>query len=66
MNDPILDELRRHREQIAAKFGYDPRKLMQDARQRQFESGHDVVSLVSGRKVVVFKSPQSQGSKPKS
>lgn len=43
--DPIVEEVRRHREARAAKFGYDVRAMLEDARKRQATSGHRVVNL---------------------
>jgi hypothetical protein len=46
--DPIVEEVRRHREARAAKFGYDVRAMLEDARKRQATSGHRVVNLEGG------------------
>jgi hypothetical protein len=43
--DPIVEEVRKHRQQNAAKFGYDIRAIAEDARKRQATSGHPVVDL---------------------
>lgn len=43
--DPIVEEVRRHREENAAKFGFDVRKIAEDAIRRQAKSGHRVVDL---------------------
>jgi hypothetical protein len=48
--DPIIDEIRRHRQEIAEQFGYDLRAIIADARQRQKGRGKKVVSLVRARK----------------
>lgn len=45
MKDHIVEEVRRIREQQAARFNFDPKAIMADARQRQDKSGHRVVSL---------------------
>jgi hypothetical protein len=42
--DPIVEEVRRHREENA-KFGFDVRKIAEDAIRRQGKSGHRVVDL---------------------
>jgi hypothetical protein len=47
--DPIIDEIRRHRQEIAEQFGYDLRAIIADARQRQKGRGKKVVSLVRTR-----------------
>jgi len=45
MKDPIVEEVRRHRERHAAKFKFDLTKLAADARRRERPSGRQVVSL---------------------
>jgi hypothetical protein len=56
--DPIVEEVRRHREARAAKFGFDVRAILEDARKRQATSGHVVVNLEG--KVRVRKAGQSR------
>jgi hypothetical protein len=48
--DPIVEEVRKHRQQIAAEFGYDIRAIAQDARRRQASSGHPIVTQQESRK----------------
>jgi len=43
-NDPIVDEVRRVREELAARFDYDVSAIAGDARERQKTSEHEVVS----------------------
>jgi len=43
--DPIVEEVRKHREARAAKFGYDVCAIMEDARKREPKSGHRIVNL---------------------
>ena len=43
--DPIVEEVRKHREARAAKFGFNVRAIVEDARKRQATSGHPVVDL---------------------
>jgi hypothetical protein len=43
--DPIVAEVRAIREQLAAKFDFDIRKIMVDAQQRQRSSQARVVSF---------------------
>ena len=50
IEDPIVDEIRRHRKEIAEQFGYDLRAIIADARKRQKGRGKKVVSLVRARK----------------
>jgi len=44
-NDPIVEEVRKYREANAARFGFDVRKIAEDAFSRQAQSGHRVVDL---------------------
>jgi hypothetical protein len=43
--DPIVDEVRKHREERAARSGYDIEAMAEDARKRERKSGHRVVNL---------------------
>jgi hypothetical protein len=45
-DDYIVDEVRRHREEQAAKHGFDVKAILAAARKRQRRSGRTVVSLV--------------------
>ena len=45
MKDEIVEEVRKAREENAAKFNYDLKAIMADARKRQKDSGHPVVSF---------------------
>ena len=49
MKDPIITEIRRLREQRAAKFGFDVKRIMADARRRERASGRKVVTLAPRR-----------------
>lgn len=51
-DDPIVAEVRAIRDRLAARFNYDIRAIVEDARKRQGESGHEVVSLPPKRPVV--------------
>ena len=42
--DPIVNEVRRRREEFAARFNFDVRSIAQDARKRQQESGRKVIT----------------------
>lgn len=44
MNDPIVEEVRRARAEIAARNGYDLHRIVEDARRRQGSDSHPVVS----------------------
>lgn len=47
MKDPIVEEVRRTREQHAAKLQFDLKKIGADARRRERNSGRKIVSLAS-------------------
>ncbi|MBE3123340.1 MAG: hypothetical protein IMZ65_00880 [Planctomycetes bacterium] len=42
--DPIVAEVRKHRQKRAAKFKYDIQAMLDDARKREPKSGHPIVS----------------------
>jgi hypothetical protein len=44
-SDPIVDEIRQIREQIAARFNYDVRAIGEDARKRDAASGEKIIRL---------------------
>jgi hypothetical protein len=48
--DPIIDEIRRNRREIAQKFGYDLRAIIADAQKRQKKHGRKVVSFARTKK----------------
>lgn len=43
--DPIVEEVRRHGQEYAAQFDFDPHKMGEDLRRLQKESGEPVVSF---------------------
>ena len=45
IHDPIVEEVRAVREQLAAQFNFDIRKIVEDARKRQADSQSRVVSF---------------------
>ena len=47
--DPIVDEIRRIREQYAARFNYDLAAIANDLRAKQVQSGRKVVRLPAKR-----------------
>lgn len=60
-NDPIVDEVRRVREEHAARFGYDLRAIYDDLKKTEKETHRKVVSLPpkrSGREDPAWVSPQ--------
>ena len=42
--DPIVEEVRKVREEHAARFNYDLKAIAEDLRLRQAKSGHKIVS----------------------
>ncbi len=44
MNDPIVEEIRKHRDRYAAKFNYDLAAICEDLRERQKSCGREVVT----------------------
>jgi hypothetical protein len=49
--DAIVDEVRRVREDMAAKYGFDVKAILMASKKRQRRSTHKVVSLVPKRKL---------------
>jgi hypothetical protein len=50
MKDPVVQEVRRARERIAAKHNYDLNAIIADAAKRQAQSGHRIVSFARKKK----------------
>ena len=46
MTDPIVEEVRRVREEYAAQFDYDVRRIAEDLRRQEEESGREYVRTV--------------------
>jgi hypothetical protein len=44
-SDPILDEIRRYREEYAARFNYDLDAMCRDLRERENSEGRRTVTL---------------------
>jgi hypothetical protein len=44
-DDPIVEEVRKVREEHAARFDYDLKRIFQDIKEREEKNGHKVVSL---------------------
>ena len=49
--DPIVDEVRRVREEEAAKYGFDVKAILVASKRRQRRSRHKIVSLVPKKKL---------------
>lgn len=47
MKDEIVEQVRKAREERAAKWNFDLKAILADARKRQKDSGHQLVSFVS-------------------
>lgn len=43
--DPIIAEIRKYREEYAARFNYDIKAMYEDIKKRQLESGYTYVDL---------------------
>jgi hypothetical protein len=43
--DPIVEEVRKYRDENARRFGYNIRAIAEDARKRERTSGHKLVSF---------------------
>jgi len=50
--DPIVEDVRRVRQENAARLNYDIKAIVEDARKRQRLSKHAVVSFVSKKRAV--------------
>ena len=48
--DPIIDEIRKNRREIAEQFDYDLRAIIADARKRQKTRGKKIVSFARTKK----------------
>ncbi len=63
MNDPIVEEVRHHRAEIAARNGDDLRRIFTDARTREGSDGREVVSYdlpAEGPSSIVREEPPSR------
>jgi len=49
--DPIVDEVRRVREDLAARYGFDVKAILAASKKRQGRSPHKVVSFVPKKKL---------------
>lgn len=50
IKDEVVEEVRRARQQQAAKWNFDLKAILADARKRQVGSGHPVVSFANTAK----------------
>ena len=44
-NDPIVEEIRKYRDEYAAHFDYDLHAICEDIRKKQEQAGRSVISL---------------------
>lgn len=44
--DPVVEEVREVRDRLAQRFDYDLHAIVEDAKKRQYQTGHRVVSFV--------------------
>jgi len=49
--DPIVDEVRRVREDQAARYDFDIKAILAASKKRQRRSGHKVISFVPKKKL---------------
>lgn len=61
MTDPIIDEVRRVRDEHAARFNYDLDAIFRDIKDQELKSGHEFVSFPS-RKAEPNRSLQPTGA----
>lgn len=50
MNDPIVEEIHKIREEYVAKFEYDIDAMFKDLREKQSQSNRKIVSFVKDKK----------------
>ena len=43
VEDPIVEEIHRIRHEQAARFDFDLKRILQDARERQESCGHEII-----------------------
>lgn len=65
-DDPIVNEVRKNREELFAKYGYDLSAMFEDMKRRQFLEGRKVVSFErkTGEMVVVKEPQKPYGKEP--
>ena len=53
--DPIIDEIHKYREEHAAKFNYDIRKIIEYYKERQKQSNKKIVNFINRTENLVAK-----------
>ncbi len=67
LDDPIVAEVRKARQEIAAKFDNDLSAILEDARKREHLSGHKLVSFEQeNESTQVVKEPRKRYGKDES
>lgn len=51
VKDPIVDEVRRVRQDLAARYGFDIKAILEASKKRQRRSTHKVVSFAQKKKL---------------
>lgn len=46
MTDEVIEELYKHREELAKRFNYDVRKMLEHFQDGQIKNGREIVSFV--------------------
>lgn len=46
IEDPIVEEIHQIRREQAAQFDFDLKRILEDARERQERSGHEIIRAV--------------------
>ncbi len=59
--DPIVEEVRREREEYAAQFNFDLHAIVRDVQQREQENGREVVTRPPHRPLTIVKKEQGVG-----
>ncbi len=63
INDPIVNEVRRIRDELAKEFNYDVDAIFADLREKQKKHSNRIVNLMKDRKVEQANARANQGSK---
>ncbi len=45
VEDPIVEEIHQVRREQAARFDFDVKRILRDARERQDHSGHEIIRV---------------------
>ena len=64
--DPVIDEIRKYRDQYAARFNYDIKAMLEDIWRRQKESGRQTVTRTPKRMAAADNSAADRNSQRRS